>query len=419
MPRLVVAFNSRLAALVVSMVVISAIVMALAGAGPAGTARAQGAPVAAYKTAAKQAIVVDYETGAILFQQNADALVPPASMSKLMTLAVVFKALRDGKLRLDEEVLVSEDAWRRGGAPSRTSAMFVPVNTKVTVEELLQGIVVQSGNDASIALAERLAGSEPAFAKMMEAEARRIGLTRATFRNATGLPHAEHLMTARELAHLTAYLIREFPDHYKRFGQTEFKFRKHLFRNRNPFVSADIKGDGLKTGFTQASGYGAVGSVARGDRRLIVVLNGLETSISRRDEAVKITEWAFKGFSPYQLFAGGEIVGQARVWGGESFYVPLTGGDEPVTILLSRLPMKQRLAAEITYQGPLKAPIAKGQRVATLRARSILTNTVNEVPLYAAEDVAEASVVRRGLDSIAMFAFRWVADQAAGLVEKL
>ncbi len=372
-----------------------------------------------YKTPAQAAILVDHETGAILFQHNADVLRQPASMSKLMTLAVVFKALKEGRLRLEDEVLCSEDAWRRGGAPSRTSAMFIPINTKVTVAEIIRGIIVQSGNDAAIAIAEHMAGSEPAFTRLMEQEARRIGLAKATFGNATGLPHPQQQMTARELADLARFLIAEYPDLYPLFGEKEFKFRKHLFRNRNPAVSAEVAGDGLKTGFTEEAGYGVVGSVLKDGRRLIVVLMGLETSIVRNDEVKKILDWGFKGFAPYKLMNAGHVVGRARVWGGDQLYVPLTGGDKDVTVLLSRLPARQKVTLEIVYNGPLKAPIAKGQRVATLRARGGINNTVNELPLFAAEPVEEGSIIRKGLDSMAMFAFRWVADQASGLIEKL
>ncbi|MDX2289584.1 MAG: D-alanyl-D-alanine carboxypeptidase family protein [Hyphomicrobiaceae bacterium] len=374
---------------------------------------------AGYKTSAASAIVMDHASGAVLFQSNADELRPPASMSKLMTLAVVFKALKEGRLRFEDDVLCSENAWRRGGAPSRTSAMFIPINTKVTVAEIIRGLIVQSGNDAAIAIAEHMAGSEAAFARLMDAEARRIGLTLSTFANASGLPQDGHLMTTRELAHLARFLMTEYPDYYPLFAEKEFKFRKHLFRNRNPALSADVRGDGLKTGFTSEAGYGVVGSVARDGRRLIVVLAGLSTSIVRNDELQRIVDWGFKGFAPYKLIEGRQIVGRARVWGGEQLYVPLTGGDDDVSVLLPRLPARQRVAAEIVYNGPLKAPIAKGQRVAVLRTRGALNNTVNEVPLYAAEDVAQGSIIRRGLDSMAMLAFRWVADQASGLIEKL
>jgi D-alanyl-D-alanine carboxypeptidase (penicillin-binding protein 5/6) len=355
---------------------------------------------------AEHAILMDAETGAVLFQYKADDLTPPASMSKLMTLAVIFKALRNGVLKLSDEITMSENAWRTGGAPSRTSAMFVPINEKVTVEELLQGIIVQSGNDACIAIAEALAGSEQGFAQVMTNEARRIGLTKSTFRNATGLPHPEHLMTVRELADLARYLIYEYPDRFPMFAQRDFKYRKHRFINRNPLLFLDIGADGMKTGYIKEAGYGVVGTAVQEGKRLIVVVNGLNSGNERRDEARRLLEWGFRSFAPFKLFKADEVVGSARVWGGDSFYVPLVGRDG-VSVVLPRYPANQRLTAEIIYEGPLKPPIKRGQQVATLRVTSS-TSAMSEVPLYAAESVAKAGVMRQGLDSLIYMAFDWI-----------
>ena len=366
-----------------------------------------GASEAGFSGKAKYAVLMDAETGAVLYQNAADELSPPASMSKLMTLAVVFRALKEGKLKLEDEFLMSENAWRTGGAPSGTSAMFVPVNAKATLDELLQGIAVQSGNDACISIAEGMAGSESAFAEMMMAEARRIGLKKSTFRNATGLHHPEHLMTVRELAQLARFLISEYPDRYPVFAQREFRYRKHRFFNRNPLLSLDIGADGLKTGYIKEAGYGIVASAIQDGRRLIAVVNGLETADARRDEASKLLQWGFRNFAEVKLFESEEVVGRARVWGGDRFYVPLTGNGT-LNVVLPRFPANQKLKAEIIYNGPLKAPIKKGDQVATLRVTSS-TSAMNEVPLYAAEDVAAGGIVRRGLDSLVHMAFRWVA----------
>lgn len=356
-------------------------------------------------TKARQAILMDADSGAVLFQHNADELMAPASMSKLMTLAVVFKALKTGQIKLEDEFLMSVNAWRSGGAPSGTSAMMVPVNTKESLDQLLQGIIVQSGNDACIAIAEGMAGSEDAFARVMTEEARKLGLAKSTFRNATGLHHPEHLMTARELVLLARHLARDFPEYYGRFGQREFVYRKHRFINRNPLLFTELGVDGLKTGYTKEAGYGIAASAKQSNRRLILVVNGLERQDERKSEAVRLLEWGFKSYTEYKLFDVGEVVGQARVWGGSRMFLPLVGSDG-VQVVFPRLPANQRLRAEIIYKSPLKAPIAKGDVVAQLRI-STPSQAVSEVPLVAAEDVAPAGVLRRGLDTLVHMAFRW------------
>jgi len=357
-----------------------------------------------YTSKAPRAILMDAGTGALLFQQNADDLAPPASMSKLMTLAVLFKAIKEGKVSTSDEYTMSVNAWRKGGAPSRTSAMMVPVNTTVTVGELIKGIAVQSGNDACIAVAEAMAGSEPAFAKMMTQEARRIGLTKSTFANATGLPNENHLMTARELALLALFLIREYPDQYAVFSQKEFAYRKHKFFNRNPLLFLDIGADGLKTGHTEDAGYGLVGSAVRDGKRLIVVVSGLPTADARKAEAAKLLEWGFNSFSKVSIFDDGEVVGRARVWGGRQMYVALASKG-PATIDLPKYPANQRLSAEIVYRAPLKPPVRKGDQVATLRISSTSSAQV-EIPLYAQEDVEASGLTWRGIDTLVIMALR-------------
>ena len=360
-----------------------------------------------YVSKAKHAILMDAETGAIMYQLKADELVPPASMSKLMTLAVVFRALKAGTIKLDDQFLMSENAWRRGGAPSRTSAMMVPLNTKVKLDELLQGIIVQSGNDAAIAIAEGMAGSEAAFAKLMTDEARRIGLKKSEFRNATGLSAAEHLMTVRELALLARYIIREYPEMYPRFAQKEFNYGKHKFINRNPLLSANIGADGMKTGHLTEAGYGLVGSAVQDGKRLIAVIAGLATDAERKTEGPKIMEWGFHNFTEFKVFDAGEVVGHARVWGGDQLYVGLVGKGD-VSVILPRFPANQKLKGEIVYQGPLKPPIKKGDSVGVLRVTSS-SGASHDVALYAADDVQPAGIVRRGLDSLAHLAEKAIA----------
>ncbi len=355
-------------------------------------------------TKAERAVVMDAESGAIVFQQNADLSAPPASMSKLMTLAVVFRALRAGEIKLQDEIKVSVDAWRRGGAPSRTSAMFIPVNTKETLETMLQGIIVQSGNDAAIAVAEAIAGSEANFARLMTDEARRIGLKTATFANATGLPHPEQRMTARELAELARFLMREYPEHYPRFGQKELVYTKYKFLNRNPLLG--IAGvDGMKTGSLEEAGYGVVASGNQDGRRLILVIAGLDKREEVRTEGQKLLEWGYGAIADVRLFEADEVVASARVWGGDRMWVPLKGKG-PISIVLPKHPPNPKLTAEIIYRRPLKTPIAKGDRVATLRVTSA-SQSVSEVPLYAAEDVKPGGLVRRGIDTIVHLGLGW------------
>jgi len=358
-------------------------------------------------TKAPRAILMDAGTGAIYFQKSADELAAPASMSKLMTLAVLFKALRDGKIKTTDDVTMSVNAWRKGGAPSGTSAMMVPVNTTATVEELIQGIIVQSGNDACMAIAEKLAGSETAFAKLMTEEARRIGLAQSTFRNSTGLSDPQHLMTVRELALLAKYIIDTYPEFYPIFGQKEFAYRKHKFFNRNPLLFLSIGADGLKTGHTKEAGFGLVGSAVQEGRRLIVVVGGLATADERKSEAARILDWGFKSLSTVKIYDDGEVVGHARVWGGTQMYVPLaTKGDAMFT--LPKYPANQRLSAEIVYKAPLKPPVARGDQVATLKVMSTSSSSA-EIPLYATEDVGEAGTIRKGLDTLVLMALRRLA----------
>jgi D-alanyl-D-alanine carboxypeptidase (penicillin-binding protein 5/6) len=358
-----------------------------------------------FTTKARNAILMDATSGAILFQQNADQLAPPASMSKLMTLAVLFKAIKEGKVKLEDEFMTSEHAWRTGGAPSGTSAMFIPINTKARVDELIQGIAVQSGNDACITIAEGLAGTEAAFAAQMQEEARRIGLKTSTFRNSTGLHNPEHLMTARELAILARFHMTEYPDRFPVFSQREFQYRKHKFFNRNPLLSGGLGVDGMKTGHTKEAGYSMVATASGDGRRLIGVVMGLPTENDRREEARRLLEWGFRSFGEFKLFEADEQIGHARVWGGSQMYVPLVGKGE-LNVVLPRFPANQKLKGEIVYQGPLKPPIKKGDQVAVLRVTST-SNAQSETPLYAGEDVETGGVVRRGLDSLLYLAFRW------------
>ena len=355
---------------------------------------------------ARQAYLMDADSGAVLFQVAGEERMFPASMSKLMTLAVTFRALKEGTLKPTDEFVVSTHAWRSGGGPSGTSAMMIPINSRIRLDELLQGIIIQSGNDACIVVAEGIAGSEGAFATIMTEEGRKIGLKKSTFANATGLHHPDHQMTARDLAYLARHIIREFPQFMPIFSQREYKYRTHKFINRNPLLFLNIGADGMKTGFTKEAGYGMVATAKQGERRLIAVVNGLTTAEERKDEARKLLEWGFRSFTEVKLFDAGEKVGDARVWGGDKMYVALTGNGD-VNVFLPKFPANQKLKADIVYSYPLKPPIKKGDPVAKLRVTSS-SNTANEVQLYAAEDVQPSGMWRRGLDSLALRAFSWI-----------
>ena len=355
---------------------------------------------------ARQAYMIDADSGAVLFQVAGEDQMYPASMSKLMTLAVLFRALKEGNLKPTDEFVVSEGAWRRGGGPSGTSAMMIPIHSKIRLDELLQGIIIQSGNDACIVVAEGMAGSEEAFAKIMTEEGKRIGLKKSNFANATGLHHPDHQTTARDLALLTRHIIQNYPEHLPTFVQKEFRYRTHKFINRNPLLFLNIGADGMKTGFTKEAGYGMVATAKQGERRLIAVVNGLTTAEERKDEARKLLDWGFRSFTEVKLFDAGEKVGDARVWGGTSMYVPLTGNGD-VNVFLPKFPPNQKLNAQIIYNYPLKAPIKKGEPVAKLRVTTS-TNASNEVQLYAGEDVQTSPMWRRGLDTLALRAMSWI-----------
>ncbi len=364
------------------------------------------------ETEAKYAFLMDAETQTVLFEKNADELMHPASMSKLMTLAVVFDALETGQITLQTEFTVSENAWRTGGAPSGTAAMFAPIHSQVTVEELLQGIIIQSGNDACIILAEGLAGTEDAFAQMMNDYARRIGLKKSTFANSTGLPDPKHLMTSRELAQLALHILRKYPKYYPYFQQKEFPYRKHRFYNRNPLLSAHIGADGLKTGYTSDSGYGVVGSAIQDGRRLIVVVNGLESRSARKEAAVRLLKWGFGSFDKFTLFNADETVGSALVWGGQKRYVSLRGEGD-VQLLLPKNVKQRRLRGKIVYLGPVIAPIREGDRIGELRVRT-QDGIESAAPLYAAESIGKGGIIRQGLDSALSLAFGWLIHRGAG-----
>jgi D-alanyl-D-alanine carboxypeptidase (penicillin-binding protein 5/6) len=387
-----------------------AVAFAVLAAGATGlsapASAATKAPTGVFDTKAKHAILMNVDADLIFYEKDADTLMSPASMSKLMTLAVVFRELKAGHIKLDDQFKVSEHAWREGGAPSGSSAMFAPLNSTVSVEDLIRGVTVQSGNDACIILAEGISGSEDAFVKEMNKYAKEIGLTKSHFENSTGLPADGHVMTARELALLADYLIKNYPEYYHYFGEKQFTYGKWNFTNRNPLVFEDLGVDGLKTGFIEDAGYGLVASAVRDNQRVILVVSGLNTKKEREEEPRKLLEWGFKSFKPYRLFDQGEKVSDALVWGGTRHYVPLVG-NENIDIILP-FNTSGQVTAQIVYDGPIKAPIRKGDQVATLRVTAADTKATNDIPLYAGEDVGQSNFAMRGLDSLFVLAFGWM-----------
>jgi D-alanyl-D-alanine carboxypeptidase (penicillin-binding protein 5/6) len=374
-------------------------------------------PAGGFQTSAAEAILIDMDTGATLYEKNADKLFAPASMSKIMTLELLFKKLKAGEISLETEFPVSLHAWKTGGAPSRTQAMFIPLNQSARVGELIEGIAVQNANDASIAVAEGLSGSEDGFAQAMTDEARALGLEKSTFGNATGLPHPANQMTARELAKLSIYVIKEFPDYYHYFGEKEFKYRIYTFKNLNPLFNAAIPADGLKIGFTEGAGYGITASATKDGRRLVAVMNGFENERERRDETLKFLNWGFASFKAYKVFDKDEVVGEARVWGGQKWTVPLKAKSD-VMILLPANAKDQRIKAQIVYRGPLKPPVKEGDKVGEVRITSEATGASNAVPLFAAADLEAGGMVSKGIDSVLLGVNSYVSQAVMKLLKK-
>lgn len=359
--------------------------------------------VPTYDSQAKQAILIDAKSGNVFYEKDADTAVPPASMSKLMTQAIVFDALKKGELKLDQEFVISEDAWRRGGASAGGSTMYAEINSRVKLDDLLHGAIVQSANDACIAIAEGMAGSEQAFTRRMMAKAKDLGLKNSTFANATGLPDPAHRMSVRDLSIVARYIIANHPDYFKIYGEPEFTWNKIRQQNRNPLLKDYPGADGMKTGYTKEAGYGMVGTATRDGRRLILVIAGLNSISDRKLEAQKLLDWGFGQFKTINLYEPGETVAKARVWGGSERWVNLVIADS-FKIALS--PQEQAKAEiKMTYSGPLIAPVKVGQQIGTVK---ILVDgkSVGDAPLIAAAEISAVdSMWKKALDSALIMAF--------------
>ena len=378
----------------------------LGAAGYAATpAHAPSSGLAAKKDAPKKdepaisaphAILIDGENGGVLFERDADKLIFPASLAKLMTTEYVFNELKQGRIKLTDEYVVSENAWRKGGAPSHGSTMFAALHSRVPVDALVRGMIIQSANDACIVLAEALAGNEAEFAAKMTQRARAIGLSKSVFTNSNGLPDPGTKVTTRELGMLARHIILDYPEMYKLFGEADYTWNKIRQPNRNPLLGSLAGADGLKTGFTKDAGYGLVGSAVQNGLRLIVVVNGLKTAKERADEAKKLLEWGYRNFEQRILFAEGQTVGSAKVFGGATGYVPLKAGGQ-VRVMLPKAG-GDKLIARIVYTGPVPAPVKAGQQIGAIKVwrndSLILT-----MPLQATEDVAKGSLSQRAFDA--------------------
>lgn len=342
----------------------------------------------AFETVAKSAIILDTNSKLILMQKNADLALPPASMSKLMTLNMVFEALEDGRLRLDDTLPVSKHAEKYGG-----STMFLTTQDTVTVEELIRGVVVLSGNDASAVLAEALSpdGTEIGFAKMMTKRAKSLGMENSTFENSNGMPSINHKMSVRDLSILADRLISVFPQYYSYFAENEFRFKNRAPDNRfnrNPLLKMNIGADGLKTGHTRESGYGLVGSAVQGDRRIIFIISGLRSDSLRAREAKRMATWAFRQFTTVKLAEKGEIVGEAAVWLGSSKNVNMVVQSD-IDVLAPVLE-KENISTQLVYSSPINAPITAGTKIAELIV-SIPELADKSFPIVAGETVTEGN----------------------------
>jgi serine-type D-Ala-D-Ala carboxypeptidase (penicillin-binding protein 5/6) len=380
------------------------VLLVVSGAGAIAHAQNAQPQTQSFQSLAPTVFLLDAASGTVLYEKGADDLISPASLVKIMTAALIFEDMRIGRLKGDDEFVISENAWRRGGAVSSGSSMFAQLNSRVKVSDLVQGLIVQSGNDAAIALAEGISGRESVFAERMTQRAREIGLTKSVFRNATGMPDPAQRITAREIAKLSLHVINTYPEQYKIFGQREFTWNKIRQLNRNPVLTMDIGADGLKTGQIEDSGFALVASAVQNGQRLVLVLSGLKTARDRGLEARKILEWGFRSFEERKLLQKSEAVGDVRVFGGAKALLSV-GPDNTVTLLTPR-GTSDRITARIIYNGPLKAPIEKGTEVARLRITRAEIAAL-DVPLFALEAIEQGSLTQRAWDSLIEMSGYW------------
>ncbi len=352
-------------------------------------------------TNARQAMLVDHDTGDILFCKDCTVQMPPSSMSKLMTTELVFQRLKDGRLKPEDTFHVSETAWRQG-QKTNESKMWVALNSNVSVDNLLKGIIVQSGGDACLVVAEALGGSEAGFAELQNARAKELGLEHSHFTNSSGMPDPEHYMSASDLVKLSSHLIRDYPEYYKYFAIKEFTWSNIRQPNRLSLINENIGVDGLKTGHTDASGYGLIASSLRSGRRLIVVVNGLTTIREREAEARRLLDMGYREFRSYELAKAGDTIAEADVWGGPKERVALTV-KEPLKVVMAA-DARRNMKVTLRYDGPVRTPIAMGQQVGTFTV-AVPGKPDTVVPAIAAEAVGGGDFLdrmMRGLQALIM-----------------
>ncbi len=361
------------------------------------------AEAAEFRSKARRAFLMDANSGEVFYEKNADKLMPPASMSKIMTMLVVFDLLKKGKISEDDEFEITAEIWKRGGAPSGGSTMYAKPGERIRLRDLIRAVIVVSANDAAMAIAEGIAGSEEAFARMMNEYARKIGLVKSTFVNSTGLPHPQHRVTARELALMGQHLIKTFPEYYKIYSIREFEWNGIKQHNRNPLLGRYPGADGIKTGYTREAGYGLVASAVRDGRRLIAVIAGLKSKRERAQEARKILDFGFRQFRPVALYKAGDEVTEARVWGGAEDFVPLVVAED-ITVRLTDSERK-RASLKAVFTAPLRAPVKAEQKVGELRV-FVGKKMVARWPLYTGRAVAEdRAMFGRAMDTVKSWIF--------------
>lgn len=358
-----------------------------------------------YETKAKTAFMIDAQTGTVLFEKDADTPIPPASLAKLMTTELVFHALKTGSRSMSDTFKVSENAWRTGGASSGGSTMFAKLDSVIPLQDLIRAVIVQSANDACITIAEGFAGSEASFATLMNDRAKELGMSKSIFKNATGLPAAGQQVTMRELAMLAKHIWKEYPHEYKIFSEPDFTWNKITQRNRNPLLSMDIGADGMKTGFTEETGYAIVGSVQRNNMRVFVAMSGMASERERSEESRKLLDWGASAFSSIQLYDANESMGDASVFGGSTSSVKV-GTTVPVSVLIPTA-NKDKLKARVSYRGPIIAPIEKGQQIGTLKVY-VGEALTQETPLVALEDVPVGTLFQRATSAATELMTGWI-----------
>lgn len=356
----------------------------------------------AYETSARNAILMDFDTGEYLFEKNITESVPPASMSKLMTVYILMSKIKDGSIKLDDTFSVSENAWRKGGAATGGSTMFLSIGDNVTVENIIKGIVIQSGNDACIVVAENISGSEEDFAILMNKTAKNLGLKNSSFANSTGLPHPDQKMSMEDLAILSRHIIKEFPDLYHYFSEKEFTYNNIKQGNRNPLLYSMKGADGLKTGHTEEAGFCLAASATKGNRRLIEVMSGMSSNKERSEESERMMSWGFREFNNYKIFSKGQKIATANVWYGTEKSVDLTVAEDVLkTVHLSKT---EKIKATAEFDQPINAPVQAGQKIGTLKIEIDGQNPL-EIPLVADKNVSKVGLLGRLWFNVKYFVF--------------